>query len=78
MAEITARMPVHINLGSFEWVEIDRTLTGIPDGTPAGEIHARLLKLMAPGFKAAQDATLYGSGDNETSVYEWNNMTGGS
>ena len=78
MAEITARMAVHINLGSFEWVEIDRTLTGIPDGTSAEEIHAKLLKLMAPGMQAAQRATAYDPADNETSVYEWNNMTGGS
>ena len=79
MAEITARTAVHINLGNFEWVEIDRTITGIPDITPAEEIHARLFDLMAPGMKAAQLATAYADADNETSVYTWNElMTGGS
>ncbi len=78
MSEITARTAIHINLGNFEWVEVDRTITGIPGATPAEEIDARLYRLMAGGIKKAIAATLYDEADNETSVYEWNKLIGGA
>ena len=77
MEEVTARRLIRINLGNYEHVEIERTITGIPGTTPGNVIDETLDGLMAADIERATQATQYDPKDNDTSVYEWNRIMGG-
>lgn len=71
---ITARRRLVFNTEKYESVEIEFTISDIPDDTDPDDITMHLDELMAPELHRARLATSRVEGD--TSVYTWNRIVG--
>lgn len=72
--EMVVRRVLEFNLGRYEQMTIDVTLTGIPLDTRPETIAETFDAIMEPEIHRAKLATVHPEDDNVTSVYEWDRI----
>lgn len=73
---ITVRRRLLFNTAKYESMEVEVTVSDIPDDTDPDDISGHLDEVMAPEVARAELATSFGP--DETSVYTWKQITEGA
>lgn len=73
---ITARRRLVFQPSRYETIEIEHTLTDIPEDTDPEDITQQLDMIQAPEIQRARLASVHDPDDNVTSVYKWADIVG--